>query len=578
MAGRGGDDGLALRRRLLWLIGLRAVSVALLLGAAVLLRARGALSAVATDPFFVLIGVTFALTGFYAATLRFVPRHRWLVDVQFAADAVLVSALVLATGGITSLFATGYVLPVVAGAVVARRRGGMLVALLGATLYAGIVLAQYLGPLGSGGSTLPSARQALAIVVLNGGGFVVVGLLTGFLAESLENADARLVRASTQIADLRAFNQHVIDSLTGGLATTTPGGRILTFNRAAEAITGVNARDAVNQPVWDVLQLPDDVRGSLDGFIATGRARRLESTFVRASGARIDLGLSLAPLVTASGRAGFIVSFQDVTEAKRLEREAQLQKRLAAVGEMAAGIAHEIRNPLASMTGSIQVLREELTLTAEQAQLMDIVLRESRRLNETIAELLSYARPARQEPARFEVRRLLEDTALLLRHGSDCGPAHAVLVDRCDGELWLRADESQVRQIVWNLAINGLRAMPRGGRLWLSAAPDLRPGPGVVLTVRDEGVGIAPEDLDHVFHPFTSSFPRGAGLGLAIVHRIVTDHGGEVQVSSTEGAGTSVTVRLPGLAEKAAPAHPAVVPDAVARVEPLAAEPERLSA
>lgn len=217
-------------------------------------------------------------------------------------------------------------------------------------------------------------------------------------------------------------------------------------------------------------------------------------------------------------------------------------------------------------------------MTAEQAQLMDIVLRESRRLNETIAELLSYARPARQEPARFEVRRLLEDTALLLRHGSDCGPAHAVLVDRCDGELWLRADESQVRQIVWNLAINGLRAMPRGGRLWLSAAPDLRPGPGVVLTVRDEGVGIAPEDLDHVFHPFTSSFPRGAGLGLAIVHRIVTDHGGEVQVSSTEGAGTSVTVRLPGLAEKAAPAHPAVVPDAVARVEPLAAEPERLSA
>jgi two-component system, NtrC family, sensor histidine kinase PilS len=578
MPGRSGDDDTALRRRLLWLIGLRAVSLAVLLGAAVLLRARGVLAAVTADPLFVLIAVTFALTGIYAATLRYVPRHRWLVDVQLAADSCIASAIVLATGGITSLFATFYVVPVVAGAVVARRRGGMLVASLGATLYAGIVLAQYLGPLGPAGLDLPAGRQAAAIVLLNGAGFVVVGLLAGYLAESLESAGARLERASTQIADLRAFNQHVIDSLTGGLATTTPGGRILTFNRAAEAITGVPAHGAVNQPVWDVLQLSEDARGSLEGFVATGRARRLESAFVKPSGGRIALGLSIAPLVTSTGQSGFIVSFQDVTEAKRREAEAQLQKRLAAVGEMAAGIAHEIRNPLASMTGSIQLLRQELALTAQQAQLMDIVLRESRRLNETIAELLSYARPARREATRVDLRRLLEDTALLIRNGTECGPAHEVRVVSEEGALFVTADEAQVRQIVWNLATNGLRAMPRGGRLALSTERADLPEGGVVLRVRDEGVGIAPDDLDHVFHPFRSSFSRGAGLGLAIVHRIVSDHGGEVRVSSIEGEGTEVTVTLPGEVDAVAGA-PLVLSDAEPTMSSqLDAAPERLSA
>jgi two-component system sensor histidine kinase PilS (NtrC family) len=211
---------------------------------------------------------------------------------------------------------------------------------------------------------------------------------------------------------------------------------------------------------------------------------------------------------------------------------------------MAAGIAHEIRNPLASMSGSIQILRQELPLSSEQEQLMDIVLRESERLNTTIRSFLAYARPQRFQIARFDVRRAFNDTALLLRNSAELKDGHEILVDVPPSELWYDADEGQIKQIVWNLATNGLRAMPEGGRLHLAAG--LEPASdGVVLTVRDEGIGIDPQELDALFQPFHGSFAKGSGLGLAIVHRIVSDYNGEIQVSSQRGAGTTVCVRLP---------------------------------
>jgi signal transduction histidine kinase len=237
------------------------------------------------------------------------------------------------------------------------------------------------------------------------------------------------------------------------------------------------------------------------------------------------------------------LTFQDVTNTRKLERNAAIQSRLAAVGEMAAGIAHEIRNPLASMSGSIQILRQELPLSSEQEQLMDIVLRESERLNTTIRSFLAYARPQHFQIARFDVRRALNDAALLLRNSSEVGDQHLIEVDVPSQEVWYEADEGQIKQIVWNLATNGLRAMPHGGRLGLFGAVD--PAGGVVLTVKDEGIGIPAEELDSLFQPFHGRFANGSGLGLAIVNRIVSDYNGEIQVSSQAGQGTTVCVRLP---------------------------------
>jgi len=175
---------------------------------------------------------------------------------------------------------------------------------------------------------------------------------------------------------------------------------------------------------------------------------------------------------------------------------------------------------------------------------MDIVLRESERLNTTIRSFLAYARPQRFQIARFDVRRALNDTALLLRNSAELREGHEIAIDLPPSELWYEADEGQIKQIVWNLATNGLRAMPEGGTLHLAGGVEPASG-GVVLTVRDEGIGIPAEELDSLFQPFHGSFAKGSGLGLAIVHRIVADYSGEIRVSSQPGAGTTVSVRLP---------------------------------
>ncbi len=225
-----------------------------------------------------------------------------------------------------------------------------------------------------------------------------------------------------------------------------------------------------------------------------------------------------------------------------------MQQRLAAVGEMAAGIAHEIRNPLASMSGSLQILRQELPLSEEQSQLMDIVLRESDRLNDTIRSFLAYARPQRNASSRFDVRQIVTDAATLLQNSPERLETHAVRCEVPSEPVWCFADEAQIRQVVWNLATNGLRAMADGGTLTLAArdvAPEQDKPEMIALVVSDEGIGIAPEELDGILQPFRGGFERGTGLGLSIVHRIVSDYGGELAMTSAKGRGTTVTVKLP---------------------------------
>jgi two-component system, NtrC family, sensor histidine kinase PilS len=550
-----------LKSRLYTLITVRVVVSTLLLGSAILIQLNRP-GAFPVDPFFFLIGLTYGLSVVYIATLRYAARYDWLADVQFAVDAILVSAFIHVTGGITSYFSSLYVLPIIAASTVRFRRGALQVATLSALLYLGLVTAQVSGiPLPALLQTpieiLPTPRIVQYTVAINLGGFFAVALLAGSLAEGLRSAGARLEDASHEIEDLRAFNEYVIDNLLSGLATADAEQRVLTFNRAAASITGVPAQRAIGADVGGVLQLPEHFREQLH-TLTERRSMRVDFNYQTPDNRTIDIGLSTSRLVFPNGRAGYLFTFQDVTEVKRIERDGRLQQRLAAVGEMAAGIAHEIRNPLASMSGSIQVLRQELPLSDDQEQLMDIVLKESERLNNTIRSFLAYARPQRSHVSTIDLRTILQDTAALLRNGADVHEGHEILVDVPPEPVWYDADESQIRQVVWNLATNGLRAMrARAGRLTLAIrnepAGDL--AGDVALVVDDQGCGIAPDDLDGIFQPFRSTFEKGTGLGLPVVHRIVTDYHGVIQVSSTVGTGTTVHVRLPhrgGAAEAAA--------------------------
>jgi len=535
----------SLRRKLLWMIGGRAAVITLLLGSAILIQLR-APGSFPIDPFFAIIALTYALTVVWALTLRFVDRHRWLIDVQVACDALIVSAIVHLTGGVASYLSSLYTLPIIAASTVQSRRGGLMVSLLSMLIYAALVIAQYQGaplPLIVLDS-LPPARVAIFTVGLNVCGFMAVAGLTGYLTEGLRRAGVQLEETSTQLADLQAFNQHVIDSLISGLATCDMQGRMMSFNKAAETITGVPSSEALWRPAVEVLQLPQVYHPLF--FVGAERPaqHRREYGFHRADGRDIEVGITSAPLITPRGESGYLFTFQDVTELKKQERAARMQQRLAEVGEMAAGIAHEIRNPLASMAGSIQILRDELPLTADQSQLMDIVLRESERLNDTIKRILSFAKPSRATLADVDLRQVMTDAARLLENNIEVTAQHQIEVEVPPTPVMYHADEAQIRQIVWNLATNGLKAMPNGGRLRLLARHD-EAGGEVVIGVADQGVGIAPEDVDRIFQPFRGGFSKGTGLGLSIVQKIASDYGGEVRVRSEKGKGTTIEVALP---------------------------------
>jgi two-component system sensor histidine kinase PilS (NtrC family) len=535
-----------LRSRLLALIAARVIVGTLLLGSAFLVQLSRP-GAFPVDPFFVLIAIVYALSLAYRATLHLVERHTWLVDLQLATDALLVTGFIGLTGGVVSYFSSLFVLPIIAASMITFRRGAVQIATLSAVLYVGLAAAQYLGafPYWLGQFTLPTGGFAQYTIGINVFGFMAVALLSGSLANRLRSADARLAHTSLQLDDLRALNEYVIDGLLSGLVTADTDGCILTFNRAAATITGISPQEAIGQDARVVLQLPEVTRGQLEPLVETG-SLRADFEFRTSSGRLLDIGLMATMLSFPNGRSGYLFTFQDVTELRRLERNARLQQRLAAVGEMAAGIAHEIRNPLASMSGSIQLLRQELSLSEEQGQLMDIVLRESERLNDTIRSFLAYARPQKFAVAPLDLAKVVRDTVLLIRNSAEARDTHTVDVEAPPEPVWLDADENQIRQVIWNIASNGLRAMSAGGRLVLSVERDMVDGhEQVVLGFSDTGRGIPPDEIDSIFQPFMSSFDRGTGLGLAIVHRIVTDYGGAIQVSSRVGVGTTVRVRFP---------------------------------
>ncbi len=544
----------SIRRRVLTQIAMRLGLALVLLGAATAVEVRSP----EIFPFEIVIavlGLVFAISLAFITTLPWMEAHPWLADLHVACDALVISMLVATTGGVTSLFTPLYFLPILATSAVRFRRGALELAGLSAVLYAGIVLLHYmqargqvvLQPMVTPNADLPNGDVAIYTVGLNIFSYFAVGLLSGSLAERWRRADVELVRASEEIADLQAFNAFVVDNLVSGLATADHENRIITFNRAAEAITG-EPRDVVfarRAPV--VLQLTSMDAAALEADAKGARVRRLDVRFHRQDGRAIEMGVSATRLPLPNGRLGYLYTFQDVTEVKRLEREAQSRQRLAAVGEMAAGISHEIRNPLGSMSGALQILRRELMLTGDQTQLMDIVLKESDRLSHTIRSFLTYARPERTVVGPVDVRTVIGEAVTLLRHSPDRDDRHELLVEVPDAPVVIDADEGQLKQIVWNLASNGLRAMPSGGRLTLGAswAPPFEEGRRAVLIVADQGIGIPEGEIDEIFQPFRGNFPRGTGLGLAIVHRIASEHRATIKVESALGRGTTFRITFP---------------------------------
>jgi two-component system, NtrC family, sensor histidine kinase PilS len=501
------------------------------------------------NPLYFLIAGTYALTILYVLGLRLGLPASAQVYAQVVADLLTVTGLVYLTGGAGSRagFMLLYPISVLSAGVLLYRRSGLLLAGLAGLLYAALLGAVRAGLIPVGGlddvPVMP-LKQVFYSVFVTLVACVTVALIGSYLSESLRTVGAQLEEAAEEAAGLRELNQVIVNSLQSGLMTTDLEGRILYVNRFGEVILDRALAQVRGRAVREVF-------GSwlLDGSALQARARarelaRMELTYYRPDGTPLELGISVSPLATSDPHAGAcLLSFQDLTEIKRLEQEVHIKEKLAAVGEMAAQLAHEIRNPLGSISGSAQVLLGEPNISPDQEQLLRIITKESRRLSDTLNQFLFQARPSLPPAAGpVDLGRVLDEALTLLRNGSEVKPGHHIEFDLQGGPHVCLADPDQITQVFWNLARNGLEAMPDGGVLGITLSTR---GPDVVLRVCDQGRGMGHEEQRQLFQPFQSRSPMGTGLGLAIVYRIVREHKGDISIRSVPGQGTEVEVRLP---------------------------------
>lgn len=550
---------LALERYLRWYIAVRMVAItSVLLSVFLLQLANPALfqvEALRSNVVFLLAGMTFAATLLYIALLRLLRRHPAAqAYIQFSGDLLLITVMVYYLGGAGSPFSLLYLIIIAVAATLLRRRAGVIVATLAFSCYAALVVALDNGWLRPADAV--AERQPEWRVTYNLGvhffGFYAVALLTSYLAQSATQAERELLEKSGHLADLQVVHRDVIQSISSGLITTDLEGLITSANQAALAILRKEEGELLGAPIPRSGLLSAREWAELTAASAQREPLRVEVQVP--SGVEIvHVGFSVSQLSDAFGtHRGFIVIFQDLTSYRRMEDELRMKDRMAAVGELAAGLAHEIGNPLAAISGSVQMLSSALAGDAAHRRLIDILLKESHRLDRTIKGFLRFARPRERASVPFDVARLLAENVELLSNSEEVSERHRVEVELAPPSARLVGDPDQVSQIFWNLARNALRAMPDGGILQVRGTLE---GDFYRLQVIDTGRGMSEHQRANLFHPFQSFFDGGTGIGMAIVYRIVEEHGGRLHADATPGGGTTLTVELPAAAGAESPAE-----------------------
>lgn len=553
------DD--VLRGRLYWLMFLRVVVVTFLLGATVLLQVRETRNLL-TPPLiglYGLIGTIYFLTLLYVFLMRRVRNLKGMAYAQVVVDILASTALVYLTGLEESVFSSIYNLSIITGSILLYRQGGLTTASLSAFMYGGILDLRYyeiISPLALGPHrTVASAGSELFYTILvNISAFFIVALLSSYLAEQARKTQQELKETQSDLSRLTAVHENILRCLHSGLLTTDLHGGVQYANRAAEEITGVPATEIVGKEVFELFsELTPGLLKDADDESSPLEGRRRTMTYQRPDGARIHLGFSLAPLRSADGtRIGTIIHFQDLTQTVSMEEHLRRVDRLATVGEMAARLAHEIRNPLASLSGSIQLLQDELNLDGTNRRLMEIVTQETQRLNALLTDFLLFAKPERPSLQPLDLSCALREILDLIADQKREGVSIRVVSQITPG-LMVEADPKKMSQVIWNLLNNALEAMPEGGELRVRARRASRSrgteapqeNSWVHLEIEDTGVGIPKELQPRIFDPFFTTKDRGTGLGLSTVHRTLEGMGGRIEVQSEPGRGARFSVWLP---------------------------------
>jgi two-component system sensor histidine kinase PilS (NtrC family) len=485
--------------------------------------------------------VAVGLTIVYFFVLRLSSSYAWQIRMQFVLDVALITWLVWRTGDLTSPYISLYIVVIGVASLFMRPMATLLLSGLASLSVIGLAILSGTGAVDTYGP-VPTFDKAVQIVSFNVVALLVVGILSARLSER-HASGYKLEETVRSLESLRALHERIVESIRSGLVTTDLDGNIYTFNASATEITGYQLDQVQGRPLTEIF---GDIQEQIDlSLQAAGEGQQLprfESDLQTPDGFAVRIGFSVSLLMSDKNEAtGLIITFQDLTEIRSMEESIRRKDRLAAVGRVAAGLAHEIRNPLGAMRGAIQVLESSTPAGSTQAGLMDIILKESDRLNSIITNFLSYARPQAGDFTEVELSHALTDTLTLLKHSPDVREAH--VFDSNLEPASMVGDPTQIKQIFWNLARNALQAMPNGGMLRVELKP--LPNKHVRITFEDTGRGMSQERVEKLFEPFSNSTSGGTGLGLSIVYQIVKDHNGVINVRSREGAGTTITIDFP---------------------------------
>jgi two-component system sensor histidine kinase PilS (NtrC family) len=556
--------------RLQWLMFFRVIVASFFLGIAIIVQLQRGTSYLAPYLMYLygLIAAVYFLTIVYIALIFTFRKLQTLCYVQLLVDLLLITALVFITGGVNSIFSFMYSISIIAASILLYRAGGLLVATAASICYSLMVGLQAAGIIHPLQAAIFIARGyaeegLLLPIIVNVTAFYLVAVLSSFIAEQARKSRIQLDEQQIDIKTLQALNEDIIQSISSGLLTLDTEGRIITFNRAAEQITGFVFAQVYQRHFAEIFPQLIMPAANSDPQISAPVLLRLEAPFTRDDGKVLRLGFSYSLLRDGAGKEiGKILVFQDLTPLKEMEAYVKRVDRLAAIGRLVAGIAHEVRNPLTSISGSVQVLQKNLLLNDNDRRLMEIVVRESNNLNQLISNFIQFARPNGQKPELIYLKNMVEEMLQLFHNSPEC--CETLKIDCAVGDdVCFKADSQQFKQVLWNLLLNAAQSINHaGGTITISgqyreagcsprSSSDLNKEGiegltrQVEISVQDTGCGIDENDQDKIFEPFYTTKERGTGLGLAIAYRIIEEMGGSLSFKTTKETGTCFTICVP---------------------------------
>jgi len=470
------------------------------------------------------------------------------IYTQLIADIALISFLVFLTGSIGSNYSLLYTLVIICSAIFLGRRGALIIATASSMAYGLVLELEYFNIIptvySTGHDYFVEASDVFVRIIVHILSFYIVAFLASFVVEQEKKTRSLLEERETAFDQLDLLFRSIIESVDTGVMTTTLRGRIKTFNRAAETITGFQLKTIENNQIREIFPA---FKTFFESNTFDSIKSRREVRITGREGVQVHLGCSLSPLKDKYGKQiGHILIFQDLTEIKRMEENLEKSKRLALIGEMAAGLAHEMRNPLASITGSIQLLGQTVRMEETDKRLMQIIMRGKDQLDNFVRGFLLLARPVPEARESIHVNEVAEDVVENIKMTNEW-TEDIKIVKTFSGQNNAFANKEQIRQIIQNLMLNAVQAMEGTGNLSLEIKTvNLQDKKAyTAIKVTDDGCGIEEKDLKNVFEPFFTNKEKGTGLGLAIVSRIVDGYGGKIKLESQINQGTSVTVWLP---------------------------------